>query len=466
MPVSKKRIQNPNHSTMMMLMLMMAPSIGQGCVALWLVQSVVTLPLVESWLLPNNNANIFSSRNSGFSLPPTKTTPTTAFNPRCPTELHSSSSSGRHFNVVLSPSEPSNEDAFDNFKVGNCRVHRYARDSDSVETEYVMWYHGRNAALNDPSKRLPPLSTGRIGRAVSRNGLVWEKDLTGSVSEDIPGVALGLNRDSWWGFDTTHVGLGSVLLPLSTPAVMSADGVYLMYYMGGSGHETLMSTYLDSDTAIPDSLKEAVLQGMEMKIGVALSQDGISWGRVEGDDPSGACLVPYRAKDPNQSPALDRNNAPIAIPEELYCAWPEVTVNPTSKSEAFIMYYSTMTLDEKQKCIAYAVSEDGFRWFKRGICIAPNSLDSGAAAALDAKGCARCCVVADATYNESTQQWTEMEGSRTMYYEGVSSIDNKHRILMAESKDGMTWTKRGLALDVGVDSAWDSKGVGSPHCIR
>jgi hypothetical protein len=367
-----------------------------------------------------------------------------------------------NFNVVLSPSDFENAAAFDNYKVGNCRVHRYARDADSEETEYVMWYHGRSRAMQeDPACKLPPLSTGRIGRAISRNGLVWEKDTKGSVSEDIPGVALGLNRDSWWGFDTAHVGLGSVLLPLSTPAIMSADGVYLMYYMGGSGQETLLSKYLDEGATIPDSLKDAVLQGMDMKIGVALSQDGVSWGRVEGDDPSGACLVPFRNSDPNQSSKRDANNNPIL--EELYCAWPEVIVNPaaSSKAESFVMFYSTMTVREKKKCIAHAVSEDGFRWFKRGICVEPEQGD-----ALDAKGCARCCVVTNAIYDKSTQQWTDVPQSWKMFYEGVSPLDNKHRIFEAESNDLFTWTKVGLALDVGDDGAWDVKGVSSPHCIR
>lgn len=367
-------------------------------------------------------------------------------------------SSRAAYNVVLAPSEQA--DAFDNFKVGNCRVHRYSRDIDAEETtEYVMWYHGRNTALAS-NKNLPPLSTGRIGRAISRNGLVWEKDVTGSISEDVKGVTLGLNQESWWSFDTTHVGLGSVLLPLSTPAVMTEGGVYLMYYMGGSGEETAMADYIDTDTTLlPDSMKDAVLQGMKMKIGVALSQDGISWGRVEGDDPSGACMVPFDKSDPNQQ----YQNTDVR--EELYCAWPEVAVHSTAseKSESFFMYYSTMMANgKKEKCIAYAVSEDGFRWFKRGVCVAPsNDVNS-----LDAQGCARCCVVKDAAFDSRSQRWIESENGWKMYYEGGSPVDNKHRILWAESKNGKDWSKRGLALDVGADGAWDCKGVGSPHCIR
>lgn len=58
-------------------------------------------------------------------------------------------------------------------KIGSAKVHRYSRDSDpDSEVEYVMWYHGRGADF-DPEKELPPLSTGRIGRATSKNGLHW-----------------------------------------------------------------------------------------------------------------------------------------------------------------------------------------------------------------------------------------------------------------------------------------------------
>ena len=67
-----------------------------------------------------------------------------------------------------------------------------------------------------------------------------------------------------------------------------------------------------------------------------------------------------------------------------------------------------------------------------------------------------------------------------MYYEGVSNVDGKHRILMAESDNLKKWKKIGLALDVGssgsrsnnddnddaITTSRDSKGVGSPHVIR
>jgi hypothetical protein len=119
-----------------------------------------------------------------------------------------------------------------------------------------------------------------------------------------------------------------------------------------------------------------------------------------------------------------------------------------------------MRKSDKQKCVAYAISPDGFRWIKRGICLEPD------ATGLDAAGCARCNVIQNAEFNEETISWENVSGW-TMYYEGVSKEDGKHRVLMVVSADGVTWEKRGVALDVGESQeAWDCMGVGSPHILR
>ena len=387
--------------------------------------------------------------------------------------LHESGSgSSGDLNVVLRPS--GKEDAFDGIKIGSSRVHRYGRSGednispDDEQAEYVMWYHGRTADIDEKSDKLPPLSTGRIGRATSRNGLVWERCEDGSLSEDMTGVALGLNAEEWWGFDTAHVGLGQVLLPMSTPAVMAEGGVYLMYYMGGSYEETPLSNYmpgLDDETV--------KIQGMNMKIGVAVSQDGKTWGRVEGDDPSGAVMAPFSKDDPNMkvlSDMVDDDNQPLNLEEELYCAWPEVVYNEWSSKKGnrktkhnFFMFYSSMTKDTLTKQINCAVSEDGFRWYKRGSCLKPTSGDE---TSLEDAGVARCAVVQHAIFDEDKNTWNE-QPLWIMLYEGISSKDNKHRIFMATSNDARTWEKRGLVLDVSSnDDAWDCMGVGSPHIIR
>ena len=346
--------------------------------------------------------------------------------PASATALGSSMSTS---NVVLAPTEEDQkkeEDVskiFDSLTIGGCHVHRYKSTSfntDDTDVNYVMWYHGRSDE-QDKDENLPPLSTGRIGRATSKNGLVWEKDTKGSSDADIEGVSLGLNEESWWGFDTAHVGLGSVLLPMTTPAVMTEGGIYLMYYFGGSYEETKINQYTTAD--LPDDLK---VQGMNMKIGVAVSQDGETWGRVEGDDPTGACMVPYNTDDPNTVEMAqmkdDDNKTPVTLKEEMYCGWPEVVVKIDEKkaeNSGFFMYYSTMTKEDKQKCLGVAVSSDGFRWYKRGICLEPSEDEDS----LEDGGVARCSVFRNAEFSKLEQTWSDAPGY-TMLYEGVSTLDN------------------------------------------
>lgn len=423
--------------------------------------------------------------------------PSTALNPFTSTKITSFPNDSRLFmttsstesppkktinsNIVLRPTSDDPK-AFDSLKIGNPRVHRYTRDSSVAKSdaEYVMWYHGRSTTFDEESDNsLPPLSTGRIGRAFSKNGLHWEKSTTeplgASLAEDMEGVSLGLNTDSWWSFDTSHVGLGQVLLPMSNPAVITEGGVYSMYYMGGDLSETNVVDYMDSEKA-PENMKDKKIKGMKMKIGVALSQDGKAWGRIEGDDPTGAIMVPYDKSDPCQQLNNEDSSASVwNVEEELYCAWPEVYVNLNAKrnEQAFTMYYSSMTKHGKEKVISRAVSEDGFRWFKRGICLRPG-VNEGENDTydpkLDAAGVARCNAFKNLEFDEAKGGWEQLPKKNskwTMYYEGVSSEDNKHRILQAESDDGFTWTKKGILLDVGVgDEAWDCNGVGSPHILR
>jgi hypothetical protein len=121
---------------------------------------------------------------------------------------------------------------------------------------------------------------------------------------------------------------------------------------------------------------------------------------------------------------------------------------------------STMTKDDKEKAIGVAVSDDGFRWVKRGLCLQPGEKGS-----LDDDGCARCNVFRNAFFDKDEMTWKNAPGY-TMLYEGVSSKDNKHRILSAESMDGRKWNKQGVVLDIGDEGSWDCDGVGSPHVLR
>ena len=71
----------------------------------------------------------------------------------------------------------------------------------------------------------------------------------------------------------------------------------------------------------------------------------------------------------------------------------------------------------------------------------------------------------DAIFDKESLAWQELDTWK-MFYEGVGN-DGKHRIMMAESKDGQqSWNKAGLVFDVGTDGEWDEAGVGAPHIVR
>ena len=73
-----------------------------------------------------------------------------------------------------------------------------------------------------------------------RHRTLWRAHcLKSRDADEPPGASLGANADSWYGFDTSHVGLGQVLLPMTTPTIRSSEGgVYVMYYMGGNYEQT------------------------------------------------------------------------------------------------------------------------------------------------------------------------------------------------------------------------------------
>jgi predicted GH43/DUF377 family glycosyl hydrolase len=225
--------------------------------------------------------------------------------------------------------------------------------------------------------------------------------------------------------------------------------MYLMYYMGGSNEEQPISEYMSSSSST------ATVKGMRLKIGVALSQDGRTWGRVEGDDHTGAVLIPHEKSNADKG----SKDSSITLEEELYVGWPDVVVlnNDKLQKPQFVMYYSTALKDSKQKCIGYAVSHDGFRWEKRGICRRPSL------SPLDVNGCARCHVSKRHIYHNGN--WIETDGF-IMLYEGIAE-DGRHRILAAISNDGFKWEdSSNLVLDVGEPGAWDEGGVGSPQILR
>jgi len=224
--------------------------------------------------------------------------------------------------VVLLPN--TDRERFDSLTVGCPKVHRYVRDGGDYD--FVMWYNGRSKKFND-SQDIVGGSGGLIGRATSKNGVHWER--SDGAYEEEEGVVLGLNKDSWWGFDTALAELGCVMLPVSTDAVLTDSGIYMMFYHGaehGNGEK----------------------KGLINSIGVAVSQDGISFGRVEGTHPNNSVLIP------------EDDEASIESPEVVF----------SREDNCFRMFYTSVLADGGGRDIRSATSPDGFQWERaRGTCI-------------------------------------------------------------------------------------------------
>jgi predicted GH43/DUF377 family glycosyl hydrolase len=190
-----------------------------------------------------------------------------------------------------------------------------------------------------------------------------------------------------------------------------------MYTFGGN-----------SETAL---IGELTVIGGKMEIGVAVSNDGAHWSRVEG--PS-AYLSVLEVGQPGEF-------------DSLFVGWPCVL----EIGSQYRMYYHTFNEVSKKFIVGMAVAKDGLlKWTKQGAVFS----GSDDPTAFDAGGASRRHVV------------KLPDNSYKMFYEGVSVDRRKHAIGIATSKDGIVW-ERSSNTPVFTASAdsWDSGGVGSPHVI-
>ncbi len=258
-----------------------------------------------------------------------------------------------------------------------------------------MWYYGR-----DPSfTRAINMPTGRSGLATSTDGIHWQRvagPLTmGSVLEPS-------GRSDR--FDEAHVGVSFVERRGST---------WWMWYFGGR-------------------LAESPRAGFPMRPGLALSGDGLHWMRVEG---------------PYDGAMLDVGKP--GEPDEFMVGWPQVVQAPDGR---FRMYYHTRAKNVFLPMLA--VSDDGFRWQKRGALLQPGERGS-----FDEAGAA-------------TRTVFRHGGRWLMLYEGVAP-DLYRGIGLAESTDGIRWRKvRGSEPNGSAfahaprgSGLWDARGLGCPSVV-
>ena len=319
--------------------------------------------------------------------------------------------------------------SWDEAGVGNPVVRYYLGDD---EQRWYMWYTGRSNSCHDIDAVFP--SSGSIGLAVSSDGITWSRGdgpISGARGEarsrDV-GKIIEPNED-WWTHDTCHLFVSDVQI-LSSDSVSSSGGVYWCFYSGGDFESV----------DVPDELKvtdecPSEREGLRLRPGLALSQDGRNFARIEGEHHSGAL---FDVGKPGEW-------------DELFIGGPQVL---SSGPKDMRMYYHSFDKRKGKYVVGVALSPDGFTWKKMGPIFEGAPQDEPDA--FDARGAGARCVVKDL---DSKLYF--------MFYEAFSN-DNTRSIGLAVSKDGMTQWRRYPEPIVAPASnldAWDCGSVGTPWAV-
>lgn len=283
-------------------------------------------------------------------------------------------------------------------------VHRYLSDESD---RFAMWYTYRPRNWENTPYSPPGTLTGLVGLALSDDGLSWRR-----VQGPHEGAVLTQNEEDWWSFDTIHVSVGDVFID-SNPKVRADSGVYFMYYTGGDGEKVVV--------------QGEEMQGIRMRIGLAISKDGEHFSRIEGPYPSAA--------------VLDVGN------EDDFDALLVAGPNVMQRGKEYVMHYFTFDQKQKMFIVGRAVSSDGILYEKKGIAIN----GSGSTGAFDERGVRQACVV-------------KRGETYVMFVEVVDSSSTR-RIAITESNDCMEWGSLTLVLDVGQAGNWDDAGVSHPNAV-
>ncbi|KAF0900590.1 hypothetical protein E2562_033112 [Oryza meyeriana var. granulata] len=263
-------------------------------------------------------------------------------------------------------------------------------------------------------------SGARVALATSPDGLRW-----GSPVEPDPLVA----STDWWAFDTAAVCPSDVLLfsgsDASARRSFPSSAVYWLYY-SGSTDERFGSSFPAADVpALP---------------GLAISQDGRHWARIEGDHHTGALLGVGEEEEDDEHRGW----------EARCVVAPKVVLHAEGDLR---MYYHSFDEMSQRHAIGLARSKDGVRWRKAG-----KVLEGGKAGLFDEGGVRHGHVVRD-----------RAAGRYVMVYEGVDA-DGRVSIGMAVSEDGLKGWRRSSELPVlwpsDEDEGWDGTAVGSPCLVQ
>ena len=166
--------------------------------------------------------------------------------------------------------------------------------------------------------------------------------------------------------------------------------------------------------------------------GLALSQDGRNWARIEADHHTGALL---------DAGAEGEWDAHFIASPQLVAAGPR----------DLRMYYHSYDAANSKWTVGVASSRDGLKW-ERG-----SAIFAGGGSDFDSAGAAARHVVQD----PASRQWV-------MLYEGVDAASGRRSIGVAISKDGLSGWKAAASSPIlapGPPGAWDSGDVGAPCAV-
>jgi hypothetical protein len=306
-----------------------------------------------------------------------------------------------------------------------------------------MWYTGRSSTCHNIDDIYP--ASGSIGVAVSSDGVTWSRgrgDVEGARGErrsaDV-GRILSPNADSWWWHDTCHMHVSDVQIMSSDSVSTNGTGVYWCFYSGGTFEESdVPPSMLSSSASVDfDSTGSMKREGVMLRPGLAMSQDGRNFARIEADHHTGAL---FDVGAPGEW-------------DELFIGSPQVVNSGTTDMR---MYYHSFDKTKNKYVVGLATSPDGFKWTKRGPIFdggSPGSND------FDAKGAATRCVVRDI----DTKKYF-------MFYEGIAE-DGRRSIGVAISDDGVkNWRRQAEPAFTSTSgseegSSWDSGSVGTPCAV-
>ncbi|KAI3867729.1 hypothetical protein MKX03_017550 [Papaver bracteatum] len=160
------------------------------------------------------------------------------------------------------------ENSWDSQEIGSPVVKRFLSDE---EERWYMWYHGRNSSNGDT-----------VGLAVSSNGIHWERGSGVVQSSSDVGCVMNCSQD-WWAFDTESIRPSEIVI-MSSSKVRVSSAVYWLYYTGFNAERLEVPGTPKVRVENPERNGEegAANDVFRSLPGLAISQDGRHWARIEG----------------------------------------------------------------------------------------------------------------------------------------------------------------------------------------